>query len=105
MIMTDSEGMVRFANGESERMFGYPKEELIGRSIDLLVPGRMRDNHASLRRGYLANPSNRPMGAGRDLKGRRRDGTEFPLEIGLTPIKTGSELIVWCAGQRMNQEG
>ncbi len=108
MIMTDSEGVVRFANGESERMFGYPKEELIGRSIDLLVPGRMRDNHASLRRGYLANPSNRPMGAGRDLKGRRRDGTEFPLEIGLTPIKTGSELIVLAivvdiTGRRMTE--
>lgn len=94
MIMTDSEGIVRFANAESERMFGYTNEELIGKSVDLLVPARLRQNHASLRQGFLATPSKRPMGSGRDLKGTRRDGTEFPLEIGLTPIETGTELIV-----------
>lgn len=94
MIMTDSDGVIRFANAETEHMFGYAKDELIGRSIDLLVPAPLRHNHGSLRRGFLANPSKRPMGAGRDLKGTRRDGTEFPLEIGLTPIETGAGLIV-----------
>lgn len=94
MIMTDGEGIVRFANAESERMFGFPQEELIGQSIDLLVPAPLRRNHASLRGGFLTSPSKRPMGAGRDLKGTRRDGTEFPLEIGLTPIQTGAGLII-----------
>ncbi|WOJ88166.1 PAS domain S-box protein [Methylocapsa polymorpha] len=94
MIMADSDGVIRFANAETEHMFGYAKEELIGKSIDLLVPAPLRHNHAALRRGFLANPSKRPMGDGRDLKGTRRDGTEFPLEIGLTPIETGAGLIV-----------
>ena len=94
MVMTDVDGIIRFANAEFERLFDYPKDELIGRSIDLLVPAPLRENHASLRRGFFANPGKRPMGAGRDLKGRRRDGTEFDLEIGLTPLRTSSERIV-----------
>lgn len=96
MIMMDREGIIRFANAESERMFGYARDELVGKSIDLLVPANLRQTHASLRRGFLANPSNRPMGAGRDLKWVRRDGSEFPLEIGLTPIHSGAELIVFA---------
>jgi PAS domain S-box-containing protein len=94
IIMTDSEGVVCFVNAETERMFGYLKEDLVGKSVDLLVPARLRHNHAFLRRSFLAHPSKRAMGAGRDLKGCRRDGTEFPLEIGLMPIETGAGMIV-----------
>jgi PAS domain S-box-containing protein len=94
MVMTGPEGVIEFANAETERMFGYPVEELIGQSIDLLVPTRLRGAHAGLRRGFLASPSKRPMGAGRDLKGTRKDGVEFPVEIALTPIDSENGLIV-----------
>lgn len=93
-ILTDSEGIVRFINAETEHMFGYLKADLIGKSVDILVPARLRFNHASLRRGFLADPCKRAMGVGRDLKGTRRDGTEFPLEIDLMPIETSAGLIV-----------
>ncbi len=94
MIMADPHGLIQFANAETERMFGYALDELIGQSIDRLVPARLRGRHAALRRGFFAAPSKRPMGAGRDLKGTRKDGTEFPVEIGLTPIETETGPIV-----------
>jgi PAS domain S-box-containing protein len=71
-------------------MFGYRAEELIGQSIDVLTPVRKRRAHADLRRGFAAGSNNRPMGDGRDLTALRRDGTEFPVEIGLTSIQTPS---------------
>jgi PAS domain S-box-containing protein len=94
MIVTDSEGVIQYSNTETERMFGYRAEELIGKSVDILVPSRMREGHASLRRGFLSNPSKRPMGVGRDLKAVRRNGSEFSVEIGLTPIATDGEIAV-----------
>ena len=87
MIMVDANGLIEFANAATERMFGYAIFELIGQSIDILVPARWRLAHAGLRRGFFANPSARPMGAGRDLYGTRKDGREFPVEIALTPIE------------------
>ncbi|HZZ60403.1 MAG TPA: ATP-binding protein [Roseiarcus sp.] len=87
MIMVDANGLIEFANAETERMFGYAIFELIGQSIDILVPTRSRESHAGLRRGFFGNPSARPMGAGRDLYGTRKDGQEFPVEIALTPIE------------------
>ncbi len=87
MIMVDAHGLIEFANAETERMFGYVIFELIGQSIEILVPARSRASHAGLRRGFFANPSARPMGAGRDLYGTRKDGREFPVEIALTPIQ------------------
>ncbi|MGO4872997.1 MAG: sensor histidine kinase [Roseiarcus sp.] len=94
MIMTNPEGVIAFANAETERMFGYAVEALIGQSIDVLVPERLRHAHAGLRRGFFAAPSKRPMGAGRDLKATRNDGAEFPVEIALTPIETDNGPIV-----------
>jgi PAS domain S-box-containing protein len=94
MIMANPEGVIQFANAETERMFGYALSELIGQPIDRLVPARLRGHHAALRRGFFANPSKRPMGAGRDLNGTHKDGTEFPVEIGLTPIETDAGPIV-----------
>ncbi len=94
MIMVDAEGLIEFANAETERMFGYGVDELIGRSIDMLVPARLRGTHVGHRRGFFANPSARPMGAGRDLNGTRKDGREFPVEIALTPIDAESGPIV-----------
>ena len=94
MIVTGQDGAIQFANAETSRMFGYQPQELIGQTIDVLVPTRLRPTHLSLRQGFLANPSKRPMGIGRDLKATRRDGSEFPVEIGLTPIKTLKGILV-----------
>jgi PAS domain S-box-containing protein len=94
MIVTTQDGAIQFANAETSRMFGYQARELIGQTIDILVPTRLRPTHISLRQGFLANPSKRPMGIGRDLKATRRDGSEFPVEIGLTPIKTLKGILV-----------
>ena len=87
MVMVDANGLIEFANAETERMFGYAVFELIGQSIDILVPSRSRDAHAGMRQSFFANRSARPMGAGRDLYGARKDGREFPVEIALTPIE------------------
>jgi PAS domain S-box-containing protein len=94
MIMTSGDGAIQFVNAEIERMFGYADQELIGRSIDILVPQRLRKNHEAWRQSFLAYPIKRPMSAGRDLTARRRDGSEFPVEIGLAPIETRSGLAV-----------
>ncbi len=94
VLLVDSEGVVGFCNAETEHMFGYTVEELTGKCIDILVPAAVRHGHGALRRSFFANPSKRPMGVGRDLKARRRDGGEFPVEIGLTPIDTERGLVV-----------
>lgn len=94
MIVTDADGLICFANAETERMFGYCSKELVGKSIDVLVPPALRGPHKFLRQDFFANPSKRGMGVGRDLKAVRRDATEFPVEIGLTPITTGDGPLV-----------
>ncbi len=94
MIMVDAGGSIAFANAETGRMFGYSVDDLVGRSIDILVPKRSRAAHAGLRQGFIAAPTRRPMGAGRDLHGTRSDGVEFPVEIGLTPINSATGALV-----------
>jgi PAS domain S-box-containing protein len=94
MIVSDAEGVILFVNAETERMFGYGSGELVGMSIDILAPAHVRTSHARLRRSFLAAPSKRPMGVGRDLRASRRDGSEFPVEIGLTPIETDHGMVV-----------
>jgi two-component system sensor kinase FixL len=94
LVTTGSDGTIQFANAVIGRVFGYPPGELVGQSIDVLVPARLRKGHADLRRRFAASPSSRPMGAGRELVAVRRDGTEFPVEIGLTPIQSRAGLLV-----------
>jgi len=94
MLMVDTNGLIQFANPKAEHMFGYAPEELIGKSIEMLVPARVRTAHASLRPCFFRSPVERPMGAGRDLNGVRKDGSEFPVEIALTPVPTESGPIV-----------
>ncbi|MGC1864237.1 MAG: ATP-binding protein [Methylocystis sp.] len=94
MIVTGPDGAIQFANNETARMFGYREGELVGRTIDVLVPMQLRQSHVSLRRAFFESPSKRAMGVGRDLKATRRDGSEFPVEIGLTPIKTAKGRLV-----------
>src|ERR1041385_1660348 len=94
LIMTDAEGRMVLVNRETERLFGYPREELLGRSIEILVPERFRANHPGFRAGFMADPKVRAMGAGRELFGVRKDGSEVRVEIGLTPVATPEGLFV-----------
>ena len=89
IIVIDATGRIVLANREVERLFGYEAGELIGLSIDVLVPERYRTRHPAFRASFFHNPQSRPMGAGRDLFGLRKDGSEVPVEIGLNPISTG----------------
>jgi two-component system sensor kinase len=94
MVMVDPDGKIVLVNAQVEAAFGYRRDELLGQSIDLLVPISCRAAHAAYRQGYLTNPTARPMGVGRDLSGLRKDGSEFPVEIGLTPIETEQGMMV-----------
>jgi PAS domain S-box-containing protein len=87
MIMTDADGTMLMVNAETEKLFGFERAELIGQSVDILVPARLREGHLQQRRHFGAHPKARPMTARRELCGRRKDGTEFPVEIGLNPIR------------------
>ncbi len=86
LVVVDAEGTIVLANLEIERMFGHPRSELVGRRIEVLLPGQRREAHVAQRCAYAASPSPRAMGAGRELFGLRRDGTEFPVEVGLNVI-------------------
>jgi PAS domain S-box-containing protein len=88
MIMVSRDGRIVMVNAQVETLFGYRREELIGRSIEILVPERSRQRHPELRTAFFSDPKARPLGAGRDLYGLRKDGSEVPVEIGLTPIQT-----------------
>ena len=88
MVMIDGAGTIVLVNSEVERLFEYDREELIGQPIEILVPARLREQHAAQRREFVGRPETRQMGAGRELVGRRKSGSEFPLEVGLNPIET-----------------
>jgi PAS domain S-box-containing protein len=88
MAMVDAAGRIILVNAETERMFGYSRRELIGQGVDILVPIRFRDRHPAFRTAFAANPGVRVMGTGRELFGRRKDSSEFPVEVGLNPIET-----------------
>ncbi len=94
MVMIDQAGTIVLLNRELERLFGYDRDELLAQKIEILIPGRYRSVHPGLRTQYFAAPDARRMGAGRDLSGVRKDGGEFPVEIGLSPVKTEEGLFV-----------
>jgi PAS domain S-box-containing protein len=86
VVVADTQGRIVLANMQTQRLFGYPPEELIGQPVEVLVPPRFRGVHPGHRESYKAHPSVRPMGAGRELSGLRKDGTEFAAEISLSPV-------------------
>ena len=88
MILVGRDGRMELMNSQAEKLFGYKREDLLGKSIDMLVPERTRAAHGELRAAFTREPLARPMGAGRDLFGVRKDGVEVPIEIGLNPIRT-----------------
>ncbi|MEJ7600260.1 MAG: PAS domain S-box protein [Kofleriaceae bacterium] len=94
VLVTDSEGTIVLVNQQTERMFGYRRDELVGMRIEILIPERFRPHHPTHVTGYTRSPRARPMGSGLALAGRRRDGTEFPVEISLSPIaSSGGEMV------------
>ena len=94
ILVTDAQGSIILANKFSLREFGYRREELIGKRVETLIPGRFHHQHAKERHAYQEMPETRAMGAGRDLFGLRKDGTEFPVEVSLSPFQSGPETFV-----------
>jgi len=94
MVMIDQAGKIIMVNTQAERVFRYSRAELLGQSVELLLPERFRARHPELQKTFFADPQPRPMGAGRDLYGLKKDGSEFPVEIGLNPIETDEGTIV-----------
>ena len=97
MIVVNTDGLIVFANLQAEEQFGYPRAQLLQKPIEILIPERFRGDHRGHRRGFITRPQLRPMGAGLDLFGLRKDGAEFPVEISLSPIQTEAGLLVASA--------
>jgi PAS domain S-box-containing protein len=94
MVIVGRDGRIALVNSQLERLFGYPREELLGQPVDCLVPERYRSQHERHRTGFFSQPRARAMGVGLELYGQRRDGSEFPVEISLSPLDTEEGLFV-----------
>src|SRR5207244_7304409 len=94
MVVVDERGRIQVVNTRTEQLFGYPRQELIGLSVDELVPRTLEAGHGANRAKYFRDPQARPMGQGLELFGRRRDGTEFPVDISLSPMATDDGMLV-----------
>lgn len=94
VIVSDQQGHIINANKQAEKMFGCTREELLGHGIEMLIPERLRKGHAGRRAEYTSSPRVRPMGSGLELYARRKDGSEFPVDITLGPLKIDSEIVV-----------
>ncbi len=97
IVMTNSTGRIVMATSQAEKLFGYPPGELHGQPIEVLLPGRFRRGHVGYRNSYAERPRTRPMGAGMELFALRRDGTEFPVEISLSPLVTEEGTLIMSA--------
>jgi PAS domain S-box-containing protein len=96
-VLVDNRGQIALVNAHIEKLFGYRRDELIGRPIEVLLPDRIKVLHREHRDSFLAHPEVREMGAGRELFARRKDGSEFPVEIGLNPIETPQGMLVFAS--------
>ena len=94
MVIIDDHGKIAIVNGQAEAMFGYGRDEMLGRHVEMLLPERLRGTHVGHREGYKQEPRLRPMGQGRDLVALRKDGSEFPVEISLSPVQSSTTKFV-----------
>src|SRR5262249_2630294 len=97
MILVDADGAIVLANARMESVFGYSRQELVGMRVETMIPERHRAQHEQHRQGFFKTPAARPMGIGKSLYGRRKDGHEFPVEISLSPLETDEGILVAAA--------
>jgi PAS domain S-box-containing protein len=103
VVVVDQQGVIQFVNSQTEKLFGYDRVQLVGEPVEILVPKRFRKKHAKHRDGYYGEHPTRPMGVGLDLFGMRKNGTEFPVEISLSPLQTEEGLLVSAAIRDVTQ--
>lgn len=97
IVLVNQEGRIVHVNLQTEKLFGYGREELLGQAVEIPVSERLRGRHRGHRAGFMGHPQVRPMGAGLELFGLRKDGTEFPIEISISPIQSGDGSLVCTA--------
>ena len=97
MVIIDGAGQISLINAQTEKLFGYSRVELVGMPVEILIPQRFHNRHPGHRRTFFADPKLRPMGVGRELWAARKDGTEFPVEISLSPLETEAGILVTAA--------